>query len=278
MVDLSPLRKGTLGHYALDCIHCGDCAVLMEQLPDDCIDLTVTSPPYDNLRDYEGYVFDFESIAQQLYRITKVGGVVVWVVADETKDFCESLSGFRQSIYFVDVCGFNLLDTMFYHKKNYAPAYPTLRRYAGVVEYMFILTKGRPRTFNTLIERKAFSSVSSSRKATSFANVDGTKTRKYVDTSSGQKARTNLWAYWTGYTGRDVCKHSHPAIFPEALAADHIKSWSNKGDIVFDPMCGSGTTCKMAKLLGRKFLGFDISEKYVKLAQARIDNEPYPLF
>jgi len=132
----------------------GDCIDIMKTIPDNNIDLTVTSPPYDNLRDYNGYTFDFEGIAKELFRVTKDGGVVVWVVADQTSKFCESLSSFKQAIYFVEECGFNLLDTMIYHKSNYAPAYPTLRRYANTFEYMFVFSKGKPSTFNPIQQEK----------------------------------------------------------------------------------------------------------------------------
>ena len=131
-----------------------NCLDTMAMMPDGFVDLIVTSPPYDNLRDYKGYSFQFEEIAKELFRVTKTGGVVVWIVADETKKFCESLSSFKQAIFFVEHCGFNLLDTMIYHKSNYAPAYPTLRRYANTFEYMFILSKGKPKTFNPIQQEK----------------------------------------------------------------------------------------------------------------------------
>lgn len=267
----------TLGAYELGNVYCGECASLMAELPECCIDLTVTSPPYDNLRDYRGYTFDFGPIAAELFRVTKRGGVVTWIVGDETKNFCESLSSFKQAIYFVESCGFNLLDTMFYQKANYAPAYPSLRRYAGVVEYMFILAKGKPKTFHPIQSRRI---IKPNKRVHGFRQTDGTIAKKTIDKrQKPTKDATNLWVYSTGgNSATDKLAFQHPAIFPEALARDHILSWSNPSDVVLDPMCGSGTTLKMAKRLGRQYLGFDISEEYVELARQRVEQANPPLF
>lgn len=97
----------------------GDCVELMKEIPDDFIDLTVTSPPYDNLRDYNNEMtwnFEkFKEVAKELFRITKPGGVVVWVVGDATIKGSETGTSFRQALFFKD-CGFNLHDTMIYKK------------------------------------------------------------------------------------------------------------------------------------------------------------------
>lgn len=253
----------------------GDCLEHMKDMPDNYIDLTVTSPPYDNLRTYNGFSFDFEGIAKELYRITKIGGVLVWVVGDETKNFCESLTSFKQAIYFVDHCGFNLLDTMIYAKKSYAPAYPTMRRYAQTFEYMFVLSKGKPSTFNPIRTSKEKSSISNKEETNGFRQKDGSIKLKRMKTSNLTKAECNVWVYDVGFnkSSKDKISFVHPATFPEQLAHDHIASWSNEGDIVFDPMCGSGTTCKMAKQLGRNFIGIDISEEYCEIAKQRINAE-----
>jgi len=244
----------------LNKVYQGDCLEVMKTFTDECIDLTVTSPPYDNLRDYNGYNFNFEGIAQELYRITKKGGVVVWVVGDQTKNFCESFSSFKQAIYF-NKMGFNLLDTMVYYKQNYAPAYPTLKRYANQFEYMFVFSKGKPNTFNPIeVIKKEHRGGK-----TSFRKPDGTKVHKIVVSNKETKHASNVWSYPMG--NKTI---NHPAVFPEKLAEDHIKSWSNEGDLVLDPMCGSGTTCKMAKLNNRNFIGIDCSEEYCKIASERI--------
>jgi len=252
-------------------IICGDCVEVMKSWPEECIDLTVTSPPYDDLRDYRGYTFDFESIARELYRVTKPGGVVVWVVGDATINGSETGTSFRQALYFKDVCGFNLHDTMIYKKK--ASRFPDTNRYYQVFEYMFVFSKGRPKTVNLIRDRRNLG----------FGNAiceharqkDGTLKKRKGKIISKLGVRFNIWEYPTGggISARDEIAFQHPAIFPEQLAADHIISWSNPGDIVLDPMCGSGTTCKMALKLGRRFMGIDIAEEYCEIARKRVEAE-----
>ena len=242
-------------------------------MDDRSIDLTLTSPPYDNLREYNGYTFDFEGVAKQLYRVTKDGGVVVWVVGDETKDFSESLSSFRQAIFFND-CGFNLLDTMIYLKRNVPPLYPDSKRYTQKFEYMFVFTKGRPKTFNALIDKK-------NKYAGVIPNIgmrqkDGSilKRIKQTDAVKDFGLRDNVWEYSTGGgNGTD-----HPAVFPNDLARDHILSWSNVGDVVFDPFLGSGTTGISAVQNSRNFIGIEISPEYFSIAKRRIETAQLPLF
>lgn len=253
-------------------IYHGDCASIMATWPDDCIDLTVTSPPYDNLRTYNGYKFDFEAIAQQLYRVTKVGGVVVWVVADATVDGSETFTSLRQALYFRDVCGFNAHDTMIYAKD--APQFPDTNRYANVCEYMFVFSKGAIKTFNPIRDRV---NKSYGRKVTGTDREKNGVTRRkscYGQDIYKFGARFNFWEIKTSKGNEST---GHPAQFPEALARDHIISWSNPGDLVLDPMCGSGTTLKMAKELGRDFIGIDISQEYCDLAQRRVDGARVPL-
>jgi DNA modification methylase len=248
----------------------GNNVEVLRSMSDDFVDLTVTSPPYDNLRKYNGYSFDFEGVANELFRVTTDGGVVVWVVGDETKDFCESMSSFRQALYFKEI-GFKLLDTMIYYKQNYAPAYPTLRRYANQFEYMFIFVKGKkPKEFSPIqvakseytIQRQKYSHTPA------FRNADGSLARKNIAANSRKETKdaSNVWQYpvYGNKTG-------HPAVFPEKLAEDHIISWSNPGDIVLDPFGGSGTTAKMARKTGRRFIHIDISEDYNEIARKRIE-------
>jgi site-specific DNA-methyltransferase (adenine-specific) len=246
-----------------------DCLDTMSRMPNRFIDLTVTSPPYDNLRDYCGYSFDFESIAKELYRVTKLGGVVVWIVGDTTKDFCESLTSFKQAIYFVNNCGFKLLDTMIYHKTKYAPAYPTIRRYAQAFEYMFVIVKGgRPKTFNAVQRERATSGYN---RYAEYRQKDGTRTRKLVSHNRETKDACNVWSICPGLSKKKETGN-HPAVFPEQLAHDHIISWSNEGDLVYDPFMGSGTTAKVAKFLRRNYIGSEISKEYCKIAWNRVIN------
>lgn len=242
----------------------GDCLEAMKTIPDKSIDMVLTSPPYDNLRDYKGYTFDFENIANELYRIVKDGGVVVWVVGDSTVKFCESLTSFKQAIYFNQI-GFNLLDTMIYYKQNYAPAYPTLKRYANQFEYMFIFSKGKPNTFNPIQKDK----IRNKEEKVAYRQKDGTLKRKIKKVGRETKDASNVWEYPVGGN-----KINHPAVFPEQLAEDHILSWSNEGDVILDPMAGSGTTLKMAKKNNRNYIGIEISEEYIDIINKRLSTQP----
>jgi len=263
-----------LGPYELDSIVAGECASLMDAMPKGCIDLTVTSPPYDNLREYQGYVFDFEAIARQLWRVTKPGGVVVWVVGDATVNGSETGTSFRQALYFMQL-GFNLHDTMIYESEK-----PTLNhnRYEQKFEFMFVVSKGRPVIFNPILipvgsirnRRLQDKCASAKEQGRAWRSREETY-RTYKNT----QIKGNVWQY---PIGGGLADGSHPASFPKALARDHILSWSNPGDIVLDPMCGSGTTCKMAKELGRHWLGFDISPEYVEIARKRVEFAKTPLF
>jgi DNA modification methylase len=250
-----------------------NCLDTMAKMPDNFIDLTVTSPPYDGLRNYNGYSFPFEDIAKELYKATKQGGIVVWVVGDETKDFCETLTSFKQAIFFTG-CGFKLLDTMIYAKKSYAPAYPTMMRYAQTFEYMFIFSKGKPKTFNPIQANKQKSSISDRMEKNGFRQKDGTIEYKRIKTDSLLKDECNVWVYDTGFgkSSVDEISYQHPAIFPEQLAQDHIISWSNPNDLIYDPFTGSGTTAKMAVKLGRNWIGSEISAEYCEIANKRISD------
>jgi len=238
-----------------------NCMKTMARMPDNFIDLTVTSPPYDNLRTYKGYDFDFESIANELYRVTKKGGVIVWVVGDATKNFNETGSSFNQALYFKKI-GFSLLDTMIYYKQNYAPAYPTLRRYANQFEYMFVFSKGRPNTFNPIQKPK----VRNKKEKVAYRQKDGSLKRKVKEKGRETKDASNVWEFSVGgnMTG-------HPAVFPEQLANDHIISWSNENDIVYDPMAGSGTLAKMAIKNKRNWIVSEISSEYCEIIKERIE-------
>ena len=241
----------------------GDCLDKMKELEDNSIDLTVTSPPYDNLRDYKGYTFDFEGIAKELYRVTKDGGVVVWIVGDATIKGSETGTSFKQALYFKEI-GFNLHDTMIWTKEQLA--FPDFNRYYNAFEYMFVLSKGKPNTFNGLKDRKNRSEGrdvhGKSRRA------DGSMHKRSQD-GKIIEAYGIRWNYWLIPNQKRNIKH--PAPFPEKLAEDHILSWSNEGDTVLDPMAGSGTTLKMAKKNNRKYIGIEISEEYVNIIKRRLN-------
>lgn len=241
----------------------------MKSLPNDCIDLTVTSPPYDNLRTYKGYEWNFEETAKELYRITKDGGVVIWVVGDSTIKGSETGTSFRQALYFKE-CGFNLHDTMIYRKLNYTPL--THNRYEQEFEYMFALSKGKPKTFNPIKIPCKYAGTQTWGKPAYYKTDDGTLTQKDRATINDTKIKGNIFEYRTGST--QTGKIKHPAMFPEQLAEDQILSWSNEEDIVFDPFSGSGTTCAMAKANKRKYIGCDISEEYCEIAKQRVLNTP----
>ena len=243
---------------------------LISRMPDDFIDLTVTSPPYDNLRDYKGYTFDFETLAKELYRVTKPGGVVVWIVGDATVNGSETGTSFRQALQFMDV-GFNLHDTMIYAKYDYVPL--THNRYEQQFEYMFVFSKGKPEKFNSL---KIPSKNAGQKNSTSHRrnSDDLEKGSGYGKLVKKEKIKPNIWFYNVGNnkSSNDKIAHKHPAIFPEALAKDHIISWSDKGDVVFDPFMGSGTTAVAALDAGRKYIGAEIAKEYVDIANERIKN------
>lgn len=255
-----------LSKMELNKIYCGDCLELIKEIDDNSIDLVITSPPYDNLRDYNGYNFDFESVAKELFRVTKEGGVVVWVVGDATIDGSETGTSFRQSLYFLNL-GFYLHDTMIYQKKK-APL--THNRYEQEFEYMFVFSKGRPKTFNPIMIEKSYKD---NRIVKGFGRRDnGDNIDLGYASKNKLKIRGNVWFYKVGggHVTKDKIAYKHPAIFPEQLAEDHILSWSNEGDLVLDPMCGSGTTLKMAFLNKRKFIGFDISQEYCNISNKRL--------
>ena len=246
-----------------------NCLETMAKMPDCFVDLTVTSPPYDNLRTYNGYSFDFEAVAKELYRVTKQGGVVVWVVGDATIKGSETGTSFRQALYFKEI-GFNLHDTMIYGKNGSLPL--NSNRYEPIFEYMFVFSKGKPKSLNKLMEPcKNAGKITTG----TFRGIDGGMKHK---TGLGRpikdtKVKGNIWFYDVGNykTTKDAIAMGHPAIFPEQLANDHIISWSNEGDLVYDPFMGSGTTAKMAILNKRNWIGSEISQEYCEIAEKRIN-------
>jgi len=249
----------------------GDCLERMKEIPDGSVDLTVTSPPYDNLRSYNGNnelwgEHVWKAVLVELYRATKDGGVVVWVVGDATMKGSETGTSFKQALHAME-CGFNLHDTMIYHK-NALPK--NHNRYEQDFEYMFVLSKGRPMIFNPI---KTPCVYAGSKPSSTFRHdSDTTRAANKNKAVNSEKIKGNIWRIAGGYMQgtKDKDAHKHPAIFPEQLANDHIISWSNEGDTVLDCFMGSGTTGKMAKQLNRNFIGIEKDETYFKIAQERI--------
>ena len=255
---------------AMNDLICGNNVDILKGLDDNCIDLTVTSPPYDGLRDYNGYSFDFESISKQLLRVTKPGGIIVWVVGDSVVKGSETGTSFRQALHFMKI-GLRLHDTMLYSKKGSSLPDPT--RYFQKFEYMFVLSKGKPNTTNLIKDRKNKSVGSPKR--THFRNPSTGKVEYRNDVRYVEEygLRYNIWEYsTTSQSCKDKIALKHPATFPEKLAYDHIMSWSNVNEVVLDPFVGSGTTCKMAKQLNRYYIGIDISQDYIDIAKERLND------
>ena len=248
----------------------GDCIDVLKGFEEGSVSLTVTSPPYDNLRNYKGFSFDIDSISNELFRVTKDGGIVVWIVSDATIKGTETLTSFRHAIKFVDA-GFNLHDTMIFEKMNPIPQIYR-KRYTNVFEYMFVFSKGSVETHNAL--RIPSKHAGLELNSTTYKNYSANeqKRSKLANPVKDTKIKGNIWSYVVGKKKEDQEAKGHPAPFPCALARDHIFSWSNEGDVVLDPMCGSGTTGREAVLMKRKFIGIDISDEYCDLAKRRISN------
>ena len=237
-----------------------DCLCSMRLIKDCSVDLTITSPPYDNLREYNGNIsqWSFEkfcSIAKQIYRVTADGGVVVWVVGDATIKGSETGSSFKQSLEFMN-CGFNLHDTMLYEKNSSTfPARASGTRYTQIFEYMFVFSKGKPKTAKLICDKP--------NKWAGAKDFSGKLKNPVPDFSP----RTNIWRYTTSFND----KTGHPAPFPEMLVQDHILSWSVEDDVVLDPFMGSGTTGKVCAISGRRFVGIEIDKEYYSVAKKRIE-------
>lgn len=256
--------KDWSGMLELNKIYNMDCFEGLKLLDDECIDLTVTSPPYDNLRTYNGFSFDFEGIAKELYRVTKRGGVVVWIVNDSTIKGSETGTSFKQALFFKEI-GFNLHDTMIWKKIS---PFQHKNRYISSFEYMFVFTKGIKKCANLIKDRKNVYG------GTQIHGTERQKNGRTKQLSEIQKSkmvkefgsRLNVWEIEPNKNNES----NHPAVFPEQLAHDHIVSWSNENEVVLDPFMGSGTTAKMALETGRKFIGFEISKEYCEIAEKRI--------
>jgi len=257
-------------------IYEGDCLDIMPTLADKSVDLTVTSPPYDNLRTYNNsLVWNFEifqKVAKELFRVTKDGGVVVWVVGDATINGSETGTSFRQALYFKEI-GFNLHDTMIYKKHNFAN--PSLNRYHQIFEYMFVFSKGKPATFNAIKDKINSCAGQTNWGKNTHRQKDGTLKEHHKKICNLYGMRLNIWEFRTGYGfAGDKLMYQHPATFPEQLATDHILSWSNPGDTVLDPFAGSGTTGIACIKTGRNYILIEKVPEYCEIIRERIKNNP----
>lgn len=262
------------------------CEITMSRIPNDFVDLIVTSPPYEDialdgkvtkLREYENYDFDFKTIAKGLSRVLKPGGIIVWVVKDLIVDGSESLTSSKQKIFFNEQCGLRIHQTIIFDKHTFA--FPESNRYHSVWEYIFIFSKGKPKTFNPIKDRKnrwngPFSKTYKARVK------DGSHILRKAKDLKPYGMRFNIWRYSVGkgFMSKDEVAHNHPAIFPDKLAYDNIISWSNKNDLIYDPLSGSGTTCVQSKKLGRNYIGSEISKNYCKIGEQRLKSTLVDLF
>lgn len=270
MVGLDTVTARVVSHRPqlfipdLNSFYVGEAGKILKKWSSDFVDLTVTSPPYDDLRDYKGYQFDAQSMLSAIFRVTKPGGVCVWVVGEKINKK-RSLTSFRHA-FIGQECGFNIHDVMIYQKKN--TPFMRTNAYTNCYELMIIFSKGKPNTFNPI----TVPTIRSGWETAVFNKGPDAVNKKRPVELKKEKTKTNIWQYAVGFGGSttDKIAFEHPAIFPEKLAEDHILSWSNPGDVVMDPMCGSGTTCKMAEKHERKWLGIDMSEDYVNIAKERI--------
>jgi site-specific DNA-methyltransferase (adenine-specific) len=254
-----------------------DCMITMAKMPNEYVDLIVTSPPYDeHFRKHKGNnKFEFEKIAVELTRILKNGGILVWIVGDGVVRGSETGTSFKQALFFKENCGLRLHDTMIFQKNTTTyPAKPDGSRYSQNFEFMLILSKGRPKTVHLICDKK--------NKWEGYTNF-GTKTDRNKNDEliinpklkpiPAFSPRNNVWTYVIGkkFSGSDNISYKHPASFPEKLAGDMIASFSNEGDIVYDCFSGSGTTLKMAKKLKRRFIGSEIVKEYCDIIEERLN-------
>ena len=260
--------KQALGHREcgtqVNRFYAGNAITVLSRFREGAFDLTVTSPPYEDLRKYNGYQFDPGEMLEAILRVTAPGGVCVWVVGERING-SRSLSSFQHAFIGRDV-GWQVHDVMIYQKKN--TPFMRANAYTPCYELMLVFSKGKPKTFNPI---KVPTVRNGWETAVHNKGPDAVNRKRPVELKK-EKVKTNIWQYAVGLGGstKDKVAFEHPAIFPEALARDHILSWSNPEDLVLDPMCGSGTTCKMAEIHGRQWVGIDISEEYIKVAQRRL--------
>lgn len=241
-----------------------NCLETMARMPDNFIDFVITSPPYDDIRNYKGYQFEFEKIAKELFRVLKLGGVIIWVVADATIDGSETGTSFKQALFFKEI-GFRLHDTMIYYKNNPMPQ--TGNRYHQHFEYMFAFSKGSPKIFNPITEPTKYHGLANMKNRGQNGSLDYEKVERTTEKKVGN---VFFYSIGGGISTKDKIAYKHPAIFPEQLVYDQIYTWTNENDLVYDPFMGSGTTVKVAHLMRRRWIGSEISKEYVEIANERL--------
>lgn len=242
-----------------------NCLQTMNRMPENFVDFVITSPPYDDIRNYNGYSFEFENIAKELFRVMKKGGVLIWVVADSTVNGSETGTSFKQALYFKEI-GYRLHDTMIYYKNNPMPQ--TGSRYHQHFEYMFALSKDAPKTFNPIKEPTKYHGLANMKNRGQNGSLDYDKVERTKEKKVGN---VFFYSIGGGISTKDKIAYNHPAIFPEKLVADQINTWTNEKDLVYDPFMGSGTTAKIAHLLNRDWIGSEISDEYVNIANERLE-------
>lgn len=248
----------------LNKIYNENCMITMQQMPNNFVDFVITSPPYDDIRNYHGFQFDFEKIALELFRILKIGGIIIWVVNDATIDGSETGTSFKQALFFKQI-GFKLHDTMIYYKNNPMPQ--TGNRYHQHFEYMFAFSKGSPKTFNPITEPTKYQGLANMKNR----GKNGTLFYEKIERTSEKKiGNVFFYSVGGGISTKDKIAYNHPAIFPEKLVKDQIMTWTNENEIVYDPFMGSGTTAKIAQILNRKWVGSEISKEYIGIAEKRL--------
>ncbi len=248
----------------LNNIYNENCLDTMKLFKNNFVDMILTSPPYDDLRNYNGYDFQFEKIVKELYRILKIGGVIIWVVGDKTDNGSETLTSFKQALFFKKI-GFNVHDTMIYYKNNPMPT--AGKRYHQHFEYIFAFSKGKPSVFNPITESTKYRGIANMKNRGKTGKIDYKKIERTKEKKVG-----NVFFYSVGggISTKDKIAYKHPAIFPEQLAIDQIKTWTNENDLIYDPFIGSGTTAKIAQIFNRKWIGSEISKEYTKIANERL--------
>jgi len=248
----------------------------LKRLEDNTIDLVITSPPYDAIRKYNGFAFDIDELTKQLFSKMSIGGIVVWVVNDQVINGSETGTSFKQALKFMEA-GFKLHDTMIYQKNS--STYPSSRkgnRYTQIFEYMFVFSKGKPRVSNLICDKanKWAGHTNWGKNTKRIGKNEELVEVKKIKPVPDFSPRNNIWTYNNGggFASTDKIAYKHPAIFPEELVKDHLITWSNEGDLVYDPFMGSGTVAKVCILNNRRYLGSEISKEYIEIAKERIEN------
>jgi len=260
------------GELPINKIICGDAIEIMKKFPSSSVDIVITSPPYDAVRDYKGFTFDLHATGREIHRVLKDGGVAVMVIQDQTKNFGKSLTSFKTIIDWCDSFGFKLFETVIYRKYGAEGAWWN-KRFRVDHEYIPVFLKGeRPRYFNK--EHLKIPSKHGGKTMTGGGTrlTNGIRIATRSIKINPMKCRGTVWDYLTAGDGSRL-KHQHPATFPNQLPYDFISCFAPKNGVVLDPFVGSGTTTVAAKNLGYKYIGIDIAPEYCAIAEKRMKEE-----